>query len=197
MLPADSSFGEFVHSVHGHPVVCFRIQLQTSKQVERLHLATWSQLLGVCFCHLARYATCKLIHVTRLNSSAATITVGPCYHLHLLRRDSVQEPNGSAVCFQNISQSPLALHTPCLRYDGLMFHASGADEDGIFTLQVRSCLYHSVGSTPINLRSQARLPNMTSSDGSSHSEENVAAPMSKVSAQRIPSRVYAVPLIRV
>jgi hypothetical protein len=64
-----------------------------------------------------------------------------------------------------------------------MFHASGADEDGIFTLQVplnsflTGNFQHHCDS-----RSQARFPGMAAATAASHNEENVAVSMSKVSS---------------
>jgi hypothetical protein len=64
-----------------------------------------------------------------------------------------------------------------------MFHALGADEDGIFTLQVlpkvfstRNFHHH------CDSRSQARFPGIATATAASHNEENVAVSMNKVSS---------------
>jgi hypothetical protein len=76
--------------------------------------------------------------------------------------------------------------TCCCRFDGLMFHASGADEDGIFTLQVLQkqffgCDIITFSILMIYSRCQARFSDMAAAaNSSSHNEENVAVAMSKV-----------------
>jgi hypothetical protein len=107
----------------------------------------------------------------------------------LCRCDAVQESNGSAVCCPPLRD--VQSNSSGFRYDGLMFHASGADEDGIFTLQVLlNCL-------PKNEKdllrrvirfsyslSQARFPGILNTSIPkgipSNNEENVAVSMSKV-----------------